>query len=134
MVGHAGHEKERCTLVLGFMRVIKAIQRFFFILIFKIISTIKNIRLKNAFRRQVTRFHHFILFLQIQQRAKSIPIQLWIPGQKKTTNTLIQAWGQQYILMNRDNLKQENWETIVGTVNAIHGHSMTRVNCKNQQF
>ncbi|XP_074308042.1 uncharacterized protein LOC141642940 [Silene latifolia] len=52
------------------------------------------------------------------------------------TFTLIEAWGQRYLDLNRGNLRQKQWQEVADTVNARHGHikkaRRTDVQCKNR--
>ncbi|XP_021766112.1 trihelix transcription factor ASIL2-like isoform X2 [Chenopodium quinoa] len=52
------------------------------------------------------------------------------------TFTLIEAWGQRYIELNRGNLRQKQWQEVADTVNNRHGHvkkaRRTDVQCKNR--
>jgi len=52
------------------------------------------------------------------------------------TFTLIEAWGQRYIELNRGNLRQKQWQEVADAVNARHGHNKkarrTDVQCKNR--
>ncbi|KMT04413.1 hypothetical protein BVRB_8g180890 [Beta vulgaris subsp. vulgaris] len=52
------------------------------------------------------------------------------------TFTLIEAWGQRYIELNRGNLRQKQWQEVADSVNNRHGHvkkaRRTDVQCKNR--
>ncbi|CAO2842313.1 unnamed protein product [Amaranthus hypochondriacus] len=52
------------------------------------------------------------------------------------TFTLIEAWGQRYIELNRGNLRQKQWQEVADAVNSRHGHikkaRRTDVQCKNR--
>ncbi|XP_027343309.1 trihelix transcription factor ASIL1-like [Abrus precatorius] len=53
------------------------------------------------------------------------------------TFTLIDAWGERYLELNRGNLRQKHWQEVADAVNARHGHvsskaHRTDVQCKNR--
>ncbi|KAK9285699.1 hypothetical protein L1049_024898 [Liquidambar formosana] len=52
------------------------------------------------------------------------------------TSTLIEAWGDRYVELNRGNLRQKHWQEVADAVNARHGHvkkaRRTDVQCKNR--
>lgn len=52
------------------------------------------------------------------------------------THTLIEAWGDRYLELNRGNLRQKHWQEVADAVNALHGHlkkaRRTDVQCKNR--
>ncbi|KAH6829160.1 hypothetical protein C2S53_014854 [Perilla frutescens var. hirtella] len=55
---------------------------------------------------------------------------------EEATSTLVDAWGQRYLELNRGNLRQKDWQEVADAVNARHGHSKktrrTDVQCKNR--
>lgn len=55
---------------------------------------------------------------------------------EEATATLVDAWGQRYMELNRGNLRQKDWQEVADTVNASHGHTKktrrTDVQCKNR--
>ncbi|GAB2298590.1 hypothetical protein Dimus_032656 [Dionaea muscipula] len=55
---------------------------------------------------------------------------------EEATSTLIQAWGQRYLELNRGNLRQKHWQEVADFVNARHGHvkkaHRTDIQCKNR--
>lgn len=55
---------------------------------------------------------------------------------EEATSTLIDAWGNRYLELNRGNLRQKDWQDVADTVNALHGHTKkthrTDVQCKNR--
>ncbi|XP_022969203.1 trihelix transcription factor ASIL1-like [Cucurbita maxima] len=52
------------------------------------------------------------------------------------TSTLIQAWGERHIDLNRGSLKHKHWQEIANAVNSSHGHERksirTAIQCKNR--
>ncbi|KAJ4975471.1 hypothetical protein NE237_000577 [Protea cynaroides] len=52
------------------------------------------------------------------------------------TFTLVEAWGDRYIELNRGNLRQKHWQEVADAVNANHGVNKkarrTDVQCKNR--
>ncbi|XP_059663246.1 trihelix transcription factor ASIL2-like [Cornus florida] len=52
------------------------------------------------------------------------------------THTLIEAWGERYVELNRGNLRQKHWQDVADAVNARHGHvkkaRRTDIQCKNR--
>ncbi|THG16276.1 hypothetical protein TEA_023833 [Camellia sinensis var. sinensis] len=52
------------------------------------------------------------------------------------TYTLVEAWGDRYLDLNRGNLRQKHWQDVADAVNAVHGHvkkaRRTDVQCKNR--
>lgn len=52
------------------------------------------------------------------------------------TYTLIEAWGDRYVELNRGNLRQKHWQQVADAVNARHGHvkkaRRTDIQCKNR--
>ncbi|XP_057955756.1 trihelix transcription factor ENAP1-like isoform X1 [Malania oleifera] len=52
------------------------------------------------------------------------------------THTLIEAWGDRHLELNRGNLRQKHWQEVADAVNARHGHvkkaRRTDVQCKNR--
>ncbi|XP_006852424.2 trihelix transcription factor ASIL2 [Amborella trichopoda] len=57
----------------------------------------------------------------------------WSEG---ATVTLIDAWGERYLELNRGNLKQKHWQEVADAVNSRHGSvsrpRRTDVQCKNR--
>ncbi|KAL3643510.1 hypothetical protein CASFOL_014325 [Castilleja foliolosa] len=55
---------------------------------------------------------------------------------EEATSTLVDAWGQRYLDLNRGNLRQKDWQDVAETVNSLHGHTKktrrTDVQCKNR--
>ncbi|KAK7272422.1 hypothetical protein RJT34_29005 [Clitoria ternatea] len=55
---------------------------------------------------------------------------------EEATFTLIDAWGERYLDLNRGNLRQKHWQEVADAVNARHGHvskaRRTDVQCKNR--
>lgn len=55
---------------------------------------------------------------------------------EEATETLVQAWGDRYLELNRGNLRQKDWQDVAAAVNARHGHSKksrrTDIQCKNR--
>ncbi|KAG4986938.1 hypothetical protein GYH30_034452 [Glycine max] len=56
---------------------------------------------------------------------------------EEATFTLIEAWGQRHLELNRGNLRQRHWQEVADAVNALHGHvsakaRRTDVQCKNR--
>jgi hypothetical protein len=55
---------------------------------------------------------------------------------EEATRTLIDAWGNRYIQLNRGNLRQKHWQDVAAAVNARHGHikksRRTDIQCKNR--
>ncbi|KAK6919182.1 Myb/SANT-like DNA-binding domain 4 [Dillenia turbinata] len=55
---------------------------------------------------------------------------------EEATFTLVEAWGERYLLLNRGNLRQKHWQEVADAVNARHGHikkaRRTDVQCKNR--
>ncbi|GAB4827199.1 hypothetical protein Ancab_034089 [Ancistrocladus abbreviatus] len=55
---------------------------------------------------------------------------------EEATFTLIEAWGQRYLELNRANLRQKHWHEVADAVNDRHGHikkaRRTDVQCKNR--
>lgn len=52
------------------------------------------------------------------------------------TFTLIEAWGDRYVELNRGNLRQKHWQEVADAVNGRHGHTKkarrTDIQCKNR--
>uniref|UniRef100_A0A1J3DY16 Trihelix transcription factor ASIL1 n=1 Tax=Noccaea caerulescens TaxID=107243 RepID=A0A1J3DY16_NOCCA len=50
------------------------------------------------------------------------------------TATLIEAWGDRYVHLNRGNLRQNDWKEVADTVNSSHGNGRpkTDIQCKNR--
>ncbi|KAJ9550143.1 hypothetical protein OSB04_014188 [Centaurea solstitialis] len=52
------------------------------------------------------------------------------------TSTLIEAWGDRYVELNRGNLRQKHWQEVADAVNGRHGHTKktrrTDIQCKNR--
>jgi hypothetical protein len=53
------------------------------------------------------------------------------------THTLIEAWGDRHLELNRGNLRQRHWQQVAAAVNACHGHDGAKsrrsdVQCKNR--
>ncbi|KAL1187910.1 Trihelix transcription factor ENAP1 [Cardamine amara subsp. amara] len=50
------------------------------------------------------------------------------------TATLIEAWGDRYVNLNRGNLRQNDWKEVADAVNSSHGNGRpkTDVQCKNR--
>lgn len=57
----------------------------------------------------------------------------WSEG---ATSTLIEAWGDRYLDLNRGNLRQKHWQEVADAVNSRHGavkkQRRTDVQCKNR--
>ncbi|KVH88809.1 trihelix transcription factor ASIL2-like isoform X1 [Cynara cardunculus var. scolymus] len=55
---------------------------------------------------------------------------------EEATFTLIEAWGDRYVELNRGNLRQKHWQEVADSVNARHGHTKkarrTDIQCKNR--
>ncbi|KAK7324677.1 hypothetical protein VNO77_28430 [Canavalia gladiata] len=56
---------------------------------------------------------------------------------EEATFTLIDAWGERYLELNRGNLRQKHWQEVADAVNVRHGHAggkacRTDVQCKNR--
>lgn len=55
---------------------------------------------------------------------------------EEATHTLVEAWGDHYLELNRGNLRQKHWQEVADAVNARHGHvkkaRRTDVQCKNR--
>ncbi|KAJ1424610.1 Myb/SANT-like DNA-binding domain [Sesbania bispinosa] len=55
---------------------------------------------------------------------------------EEATFTLVDAWGERYIELNRGNLRQKHWQEVADAVNDRHGHDRkarrTDVQCKNR--
>ncbi|RDX83314.1 Trihelix transcription factor ASIL2, partial [Mucuna pruriens] len=56
---------------------------------------------------------------------------------EEATFTLIEAWGERHLELNRGNLRQKHWQEVADAVNARHGHVSTKarrtdVQCKNR--
>ncbi|CAN8259775.1 unnamed protein product [Cochlearia groenlandica] len=53
---------------------------------------------------------------------------------EEATATLIEAWGDRYVNLNRGNLRQNDWKEVADAVNSSHGNSRpkTDVQCKNR--
>ncbi|CAI0381710.1 unnamed protein product [Linum tenue] len=55
---------------------------------------------------------------------------------EEATATLVEAWGNRYVELNRGNLRQTDWKEVAAAVNAIHGLTKkthrTDVQCKNR--
>ncbi|CAL1388289.1 unnamed protein product [Linum trigynum] len=55
---------------------------------------------------------------------------------EEATATLVEAWGNRYVELNRGNLRQADWKEVAAAVNAIHGLTKkthrTDVQCKNR--
>ncbi|KAG9446821.1 hypothetical protein H6P81_012949 [Aristolochia fimbriata] len=52
------------------------------------------------------------------------------------THTLVEAWGERYLELNRGNLRQKHWQEVADAVNARHASGKkprrTDVQCKNR--
>ncbi|KAI8551423.1 hypothetical protein RHMOL_Rhmol06G0184400 [Rhododendron molle] len=65
----------------------------------------------------------------------SIPIRedCW---SEYATDTLVRAWGNRYLELNRGNLRHNDWQEVADAVNAVHGHTKksrrSDVQCKNR--
>ncbi|OVA13625.1 hypothetical protein BVC80_373g18 [Macleaya cordata] len=55
---------------------------------------------------------------------------------EEASYTLIEAWGERYLELNRGNLRQKHWQEVADAVNARHGAvkkaRRTDVQCKNR--
>ncbi|CAH1424982.1 unnamed protein product [Lactuca virosa] len=55
---------------------------------------------------------------------------------EEATFTLIEAWGDRFVELNRGNLRQKHWQEVADSVNARHGHvkksRRTDIQCKNR--
>lgn len=55
---------------------------------------------------------------------------------EEATQTLVEAWGDRYLELNRGNLRQKHWQEVADAVNARHGHvkkaRRTDIQCKNR--
>ncbi|CAN1229967.1 Trihelix transcription factor ENAP2 [Linum grandiflorum] len=55
---------------------------------------------------------------------------------EEATATLVDAWGNRYLELNRGNLRQKDWKDVADVVNSIHGLTKktyrTDVQCKNR--
>ncbi|KAM7492168.1 hypothetical protein LguiA_035089 [Lonicera macranthoides] len=55
---------------------------------------------------------------------------------EEATHTLISAWGDHYLNLNRGNLRQKHWQEVASAVNSLHGHTKksrrTDIQCKNR--
>ncbi|XP_057450593.1 trihelix transcription factor ENAP2-like [Lotus japonicus] len=55
---------------------------------------------------------------------------------EEATFTLVDAWGERYLDLNRGNLRQKHWQEVADAVNDRHGHDRkarrTDVQCKNR--
>lgn len=53
---------------------------------------------------------------------------------EEATRTLIEAWGAQFLQLNRGNLRQKHWQEVADAVNAAHAAKLrrTHVQCKNR--
>ncbi|GMH07294.1 hypothetical protein Nepgr_009134 [Nepenthes gracilis] len=55
---------------------------------------------------------------------------------EEATHTLVEAWGNRYLQLNRGNLRRKQWQEVADAVNAIHGHTKktrrTDIQCKNR--
>ncbi|XP_052178825.1 trihelix transcription factor ASIL2-like isoform X2 [Diospyros lotus] len=55
---------------------------------------------------------------------------------EEATHTLVEAWGERYLELNRGNLRQKHWQEVADAVNVRHGHvkkaRRTDVQCKNR--
>lgn len=55
---------------------------------------------------------------------------------EEATYTLVEAWGERFVELNRGNLRQKHWQEVADAVNAEHGHTKkarrTDVQCKNR--
>ncbi|XP_057792369.1 trihelix transcription factor ENAP2 [Salvia miltiorrhiza] len=53
---------------------------------------------------------------------------------EEATRTLIEAWGAQYLHLNRGNLRQQHWRAVADAVNAAHNAKLRRTDaqCKNR--
>ncbi|CAM8993587.1 unnamed protein product [Rhodiola kirilowii] len=55
---------------------------------------------------------------------------------EEATRTLVEAWGERYLDLNRGNLRQKHWQEVADAVNAKHGNTKktrrTDVQCKNR--
>ncbi|KAH7860550.1 hypothetical protein Vadar_014793 [Vaccinium darrowii] len=52
------------------------------------------------------------------------------------TRTLVDAWGDRYLELNRGNLRHHHWKEVANAVNSVHGHikkaRRSDVQCKNR--
>ncbi|KAI4322774.1 hypothetical protein L6164_022439 [Bauhinia variegata] len=73
--------------------------------------------------------------------APSRPSSTPFPGREdcwseEATFTLVDAWGEHYLELNRGNLRQKHWQEVADAVNDRHGHvkkaRRTDVQCKNR--
>ncbi|KAL7000561.1 hypothetical protein U1Q18_001712 [Sarracenia purpurea var. burkii] len=68
-------------------------------------------------------------------KAPLIPVRedCW---SEDATYTLVEAWGDRYVELNRGNLRQKHWQEVADAVNARHGHvkkaRRNDVQCKNR--
>lgn len=55
---------------------------------------------------------------------------------EEATSTLVDAWGERHLELNRGNLRQKHWQEVADAVNARHGAvkkaRRTDVQCKNR--
>lgn len=55
---------------------------------------------------------------------------------EEATSTLVDAWGERHLDLNRGNLRQKHWQEVADAVNARHGANKkarrTDVQCKNR--
>ncbi|GKU92155.1 hypothetical protein SLEP1_g5922 [Rubroshorea leprosula] len=51
---------------------------------------------------------------------------------EEATGTLIEAWGQRYLRLNRGNLRQKDWQEVAAAVNDGAKSRRTDVQCKNR--
>ncbi|KAI3795181.1 hypothetical protein L1987_37830 [Smallanthus sonchifolius] len=55
---------------------------------------------------------------------------------EEATFTLIEAWGERFLELNRGNLRQKHWQEVADAVNVRHGHvkkaRRTDIQCKNR--
>lgn len=71
----------------------------------------------------------------LPRRNKSFPVRedFWSID---ATFTLINAWGEKFLQLNRGNLRQKHWLDVADAVNLRHGHvrktHRTDVQCKNR--
>ncbi|KAF6159327.1 hypothetical protein GIB67_032098 [Kingdonia uniflora] len=58
---------------------------------------------------------------------------------EEATSTLVEAWGERHLELNRGNLRQKHWQEVADVVNDLHHstvnnkkHRRTDVQCKNR--
>ncbi|XP_068665906.1 trihelix transcription factor ENAP1-like isoform X2 [Aristolochia californica] len=68
-------------------------------------------------------------------RASNLPFRedCW---SEDATHTLVEAWGERYLELNRGNLRQKHWQEVADAVNSRHASGKkprrTDVQCKNR--